>query len=115
MKTKDTSVLVEYFGEHPIVKIIDFLIENKLFDYSKKQIMEEVGISKATLFKYFPKLEEAGIIKISRKFGKVKLYKINMESPIAKRIIDLGLALANEASRKIVEKELKVPIRHRKL
>lgn len=112
MKAKDISVLVEYFGEHPIVKITDFLIENKLFDYSKKQIMEEVGISKATLFKYFAKLEEAGIVKVSRKFGKTKLYRINMESPIVKRIIDLGLVLANEASRKIAEKELKVSIRH---
>lgn len=111
MKVKDVSVLVECFGEHPIVKITDFLIENKLFDYSKKQIMEEVGISKATLFKYFSKLEETGIVKVSRRFGKTKLYKINTESPIVKRIIDLGLALANEASRKIAEKELRVPLR----
>ena len=101
---KDVSVLVEYFVEHPIVKVTDFLIENKLFDYSKKQIMEEACISKATLFKYFPKLEEAGIIKVSRKFGKTKLYKINTSSPVVKRIIDLGMVLANEASRKIAEK-----------
>ena len=112
MKVKDVSVLVEYFGEHPIVKIIDFLIENKLFDYSKKQIMEEAVMSKATLFKYFAKLEEAGIVKVSRKFGKTKLYKISTESPIVKRVIDLGLALANKASRKIVEKELTIPARH---
>jgi len=112
MKAKDISVLVEYFGEHPIVKITDFLIENKLFDYSKKQIMEEVGISKATLFKYFAKLEEAGIVKISRKFGKSKLYKINMESLVVKRIIDLGMTLANEASIKIAQKELKIPLKH---
>ena len=111
MKTKDISVLVEYFGEHPIVKIMDFLIENKLFDYSKKQIMEDVGISKATLFKYFAKLEGAGIVKVSRKFGKTKLYRINTDSPIIKRMIDLGLALANEESRKIVEKELKIPVK----
>jgi len=112
MKAKDVSVLAEYFGEHPIVKMVDFLIENKLFDYSKKQIMEEVGISKATLFKYFEKLEEAGIVKVSRKFGKAKLYKINAESPIVKRIIDLGLALANEESVKISQKEVKIPARH---
>jgi len=111
MKAKEVSVLVEYFGEHPIVRITDFLIENKLFDYSKKQIMEEVGISKATLFKYFPKLEEAGIVKLSRKFGKTKLYKINAESPIVKRIIDLGLTLADEASRGVVDEELEVSVR----
>ena len=107
MKTKEVSVLVEYFREHPIVKIIDFLIENKLFDYSKKQITEEAGMSKATLFKYFPKLEEAELVKLSRKFGKTKLYKINTESKVVKRILDLGLVLADEASKKIIAKELK--------
>lgn len=107
MEAGDKSVLVECFGEHPVVRIVDFLIENKLFDFSKKQIMEEVGISKATLFKYFPRLEEAGIVKASRKFGKTKLYRINMESPVVRKIIDLGLALADEASRKTVEKELR--------
>ena len=111
MKAKEVSVLVEYFGEHPIVRITDFLIENKLFDYSKRQIIEEVGISKATLFKYFPKLEEAGIVKLSRKFGKTKLYKINAESPIVKRIIDLGLTLADEASKRVVDEELEVSVR----
>jgi len=74
--------------------------------------MEEAGISKVTLFKYFAKLEEAGIVKVSRKFGKTKLYKISTESPIVKRIIDLGLVLANETSRKITEKELKFSVRH---
>ena|SRR3989304_1295245 len=115
IKEKEVSVLVEYFGEHPIVKIIDFLIENKPFDYSKKQIMEEAGISKATLFKYFPKLEEAEIVKVSRKFGKTKLYKINTENTIVKKVIELGLALANEASKHTVEKELSVPVEQTKV
>ncbi|MBO3808985.1 MAG: winged helix-turn-helix transcriptional regulator [Candidatus Brockarchaeota archaeon] len=82
MGTGDASVLVEYFGEHSMVRIVDFLVENKLFDFSKKQIMGEVSISKATLFKYFPKLEEAGIVKASRRFGKAKLYRMNMGSHV---------------------------------
>ncbi|RLI91059.1 MAG: hypothetical protein DRO65_01845 [Candidatus Altiarchaeales archaeon] len=107
---RERSVLTEYFGEHPIVKIVDFLIENKPFDYSKKQIMAEVGISKSTLFKYFPKLEEAGIVKVSRKFGRTKLYKINTESPVVKKIVELGLVLANEASKR-AGKEIKVLVK----
>lgn len=107
---KDESVLAEYFGGHPVVKITDFLIENKIFDYSKKQIMEEAGISKATLFKYFPKLEKSGIVKVSRTFGKTKLYKINTGSPVVRRIIDLGLALAREAAEEAAAREAKASI-----
>src|SRR3989338_7159209 len=93
---KEESVLIEYFGDNPVIRITDFLIENKIFDYSKKQIMEETGLSKATLFKYFPKIEKAGITKASRKFGKTALYKINDENPVVKKIIELGLELANQ-------------------
>jgi predicted AAA+ superfamily ATPase len=81
-----------------MLKIIDFLIDNKPFDYSKKQIMEESGISKATLFKYFDKLEESGVVKISRTFGKTKLYRINMESLVVKRIVDLEMSIIGHSS-----------------
>jgi AcrR family transcriptional regulator len=80
------------------------LIENKIFDYSKKQIMEEVGISKATFFKYFKRLEERKIVKITRRFGKTKLYQINEENPIVKKTIELAFALAYEASKKPTHK-----------
>jgi hypothetical protein len=99
------SVLVEYLGDHPIVRIIDFLLENRLFDYSKKQIAEGSGIGKVTLFKYWDKLEEIGIVKVTRKFGKTKLYRLNEENPIVKRIIDLELALADFASYRAVEEQ----------
>ena len=94
--TKADSVLIEYFGDNPVVRITDFLIENKLFDYSKKQIMEESGLSKATLFKYFGRLERVGIVKATRRFGKTTLYKINEENPVVRKIIALGLELANQ-------------------
>lgn len=102
---EEISVLVEYFGDHPIVRIIDFLLENRLFDYSKKQIAEGSGIGKVTLFKYWDKLEEIGIVKVSRKFGKTKLYRLNEENPVVKRIIDLELALADFASQKVIEEQ----------
>lgn len=99
---KDESVLVEYFGGHPIIRIIDFLLENRLFDYSKKQIAEGAGIGRVTLFKHWNKLEEIGTVRVSRKFGKTKLYKLNEKSPIVKKLIDLELALADVASQHLM-------------
>ena len=80
------------------------MIENKIFDYSKKQIMEETGISKATLFKYFRKLENVGIVKATRRLGKTTLYKINEENPVVKKIIALGLELANQEVLRLPQK-----------
>jgi nucleoid-associated protein YejK len=103
---KESSVLIEYLGDHPLLKIIDFLLENRLFDYSKKQIAQGSEIGKVTLFKHWDKLEDVGIVKVTRKFGNTKLYKLNEENPVVKRIIDLELALSDFASRKIFEQEV---------
>jgi len=39
-------------------------------------------MSKQTFYKYFPELQEYEIIKVSRRIGKAKLYKINPEHPL---------------------------------
>ena len=109
----DKSVLLEYFGEHPMLKILDFLIENKIFDYSKKQIAEETGLSKVTFLKYFKKLEELGLVSITRRFGKTKLYTLNESNPLTKQFITMDLALANYAAKQIVGK-IPVEVKRRK-
>ncbi len=101
---KDESVLIKYLGNHPIIKIIDFLLENRLFDYSKKQIAEGSGIGKVTLFKYWKKIEEIGIVKVSRTFGKTKLYKLNEDNNIVKKLIELEFMLADIVSQEFTEK-----------
>ncbi len=104
-KERENSVLIEYLGDHPIIKIIDFLIENRLFDYSKKQIAENAGIGRVTLFKYWERLEEIGIVKVTRKFGKTKLYKLNEGNEVVKKLIELELALADMISEIIAKEE----------
>lgn len=103
-KSNDESVLVEYFGSSQ-TRIIDFLLENRLFDYSKKQIAEGSGIGRVTLFKYWGGLENISAVKISRRFGKTKLYRLNEESPIIKKLIELELALGQIAANKAIERQ----------
>ena len=100
---KDLSVLTEFFGENPVIKVVDFLLDNRLFDYSKKQIAEGSGLGRATLFKYWKKLEELGLLKETRRFGKTKLYKLNEENLVVKKLIELELSLAE----KTVKAEIK--------
>lgn len=95
---EEKSVLIEYFGDTPILRIIDFLLENRLFDYSKKQIIDETGLAKATFYKYWDKILELGIVKVTRSFGKTKLYKINDQHPVVKELKGLELALIETTS-----------------
>ncbi len=98
---KDESVLVEYVGDTPKLRVVDFLIGNMLFDYSKKEIIEGSGISKTTFFKIWKDFNKFGIIKPTRKYGKAQLYTINKEHVFVKQLLALELALAREYAEKI--------------
>jgi len=93
----EKSLLIRFLGENPIFKIVDFLIENKGTDLSKKEIIEGSEISRASLFNVWKQLEEQDIVKVNRKFGKTKLYTLNSKNPIVKRLLDLESALIKKA------------------
>ncbi|MBN2122361.1 winged helix-turn-helix transcriptional regulator [Candidatus Micrarchaeota archaeon] len=95
---EDDSVLIEYFGDTPIIRIIDFLLENRLFDYSKKQIIEETGMSKATFYRYWERIVEMELVKPTRSFGKTTLYKLNEANPVVDKIKELEMALIERAA-----------------
>ena len=85
----EKSLLIKFLGENPVFKIVDFLIENKGIDLSKKEIIEGAGISKATLFNYWQEIEEQQIVIVTRKFGKTKLYTLNSKNLIVKKLLEL--------------------------
>ncbi|MFH0713755.1 MAG: hypothetical protein V1722_04615 [Candidatus Micrarchaeota archaeon] len=95
---KDESVLVEHFGQTPVILVIDFLLENRLFDYSKQQIAEESGIGRVTLFNNWNKIEKLGLVKETRRFGKTKLYKLDEANPVVKKLIELEILLGEKAA-----------------
>ncbi len=102
----EQSLLLRLTGELPLFKIIDFLIENKGLDFSKLDIAIGASISRASLFNYWKELENHGIVKITRKFGKTKLYTLDTKSPITKKVLDLEKALISQALGKSQQKEI---------
>lgn len=97
---KDKSLLLQLTGEMPLFKIVDFLVENKGMDFTKSDIAKGAKISRASLFNYWKELEIHRLIKVTRQFGKTKLYTLNPKSMITKRILDLEKALISEALEK---------------
>jgi hypothetical protein len=90
---KERSLLLQLTGDTPLFKIIDFLVDNKGMDITKKDIIKGADISKASLFNYWPELEKYGIVKVTRKFGKTRLYTLNSENIITKKILELEATL----------------------
>lgn len=97
MEKIEKSLLIKFLGENPIFKIIDFLIENKGIDLSKKEIIEGAEISRASFFNYWKQIEEQEIAIVTRKFGKTKLYTLNSGNPLVKKLLELESILIGKA------------------
>ncbi len=70
--------------------------------FTKKQIIEETGLGKATFYKYWDRIVEAEMVKATRSFGKTRLYKLNEENPVIKKIIEVELALIERTTPRAV-------------
>ena len=99
------SIIIKTLGDSPKLRIVDFFLDNPLFDFTKKEIIEALGMSKQTFYKYFPDLEEYGIVKVSRRIGRAKLYKINLEHPLVSMLREyekkVSLQMAEKARKPI--------------
>ena len=97
MNNMEKSLLIKFLGENPTFKIVDFLIENKGTDLTKKEIIAGAGISRASLFNHWEQIEEQGIVLVTRKFGKTKLYTLNSKNPIIKKLLELESILIRKS------------------
>src|SRR3989344_3877132 len=84
----DESIFLEYVGDSPRMRVLQYLIEGRVFDYTLTDMLN-AGVSWGTLNTLIPKLEELGIVIKTRKIGRATLYRINKENPAAKQLIAL--------------------------
>ncbi len=99
------SLLVEFLGDYPLIRVLDFLIENRIFDYSKKDICKYAEVSWNTLEDFWSGLEKKSLVTYTRKVGKASLYKLNIANPAANQLIELDKMLMKQAMGKIGEEE----------
>lgn len=100
----EKSVFLEVVGDSPVMRLLQYLIEGRHFDYTLTDLAKNSGVSWATLYAIFPKLLKYGIAKKVREVGRAKLYKINEENEIAKYFIKL-YDYISELNLKKLEKE----------
>lgn len=114
MEKEEKSLFVDFWGDYPIVKVVDFFLTYKLFEYTKSDIAKNVKISRATLDIILEHLEKVGIIKRTKKVGRAVLYTLDENSPISQRLVTLDLALAKVYAGSITRKvptRIRIPLR----
>jgi Fe2+ or Zn2+ uptake regulation protein len=99
------SLFIELFGDSPTIRVLDFLLTERELDFSISDIARNSGIGRATLYRIWEQLIENNIITHTRTIGKSKLYKLNIQNPKIKKLIEIDDMLILEELRDKSEKQ----------
>jgi DNA-binding transcriptional ArsR family regulator len=66
-------------------------------------------MSKLTFYKHFKDLEELGLVTATRKIGRATLYKVNLNNPMVKMLVEYETKLSLQIAEKEAEK-MKRPV-----
>ncbi len=95
-------MLTDLFGDYPQVRVLDFLVESRSFDYSITDIARMSNVARPTLYELIEGLLKLGIIKETRKTGNARMFALNKENAIVKSLTKFDL----ELSKRLVREEL---------
>lgn len=84
----EESIFLEHVGANPRMRILQFFIEGRDFDYTLTDLLK-AGVSWGTLNTLVPKLAELGILMKTRKIGRATLYKLNQDNVAVKQLMAL--------------------------
>ena len=80
-------------GDTPKLRVLDFLIDNDMFDYNITEIARESNVSYNSLISFFNEFIKNKIVVKTRKQGKSDLYKLNTNNLFVKHLIRLDVEL----------------------
>jgi DNA-binding transcriptional regulator GbsR (MarR family) len=104
---KEQTLLIQFLGNNPTLRIIDFFLDNRT-DYSKKEIIEALGMSKTTFYKVWRQLEKFKVVLPTRKYGKAQLFKLNEENAVVRKLMILDFTLIKQSIPKLENKKVSI-------
>ena len=83
-KQMDKSKLVDLCGDHPTVRVIDFLLGNPEKGYTLNQIMEETQSDNPSVYNFINKLVCKGYV-----LQNGTEYRVNLENSRIKQLLEI--------------------------
>ena len=97
------SIFLEYLGDSPRMRILEFLIDGRDFDYSLTDLLE-AKVSWGTINSLIPKLLNLQMIKKNRTVGRATLYQLDQNNKTIKKLIQIHDTLIQEKLNEIENK-----------
>tara|TARA_Y100000031_G_C8149299_1_gene351551 strand:+ start:349 stop:675 length:327 start_codon:yes stop_codon:yes gene_type:complete len=105
---EEKSVFIDYFGDYPLIRVLDFLILGRDMDYSMTEICKNAGVGWTAFSDIWPQLVKKDIIILTRKVGNAKLYKLNTKNLWVKDLIRMDKTITRLETEKILSSQKKV-------
>ena len=105
MKMKQESIFVEYFGDTPMVRMLNFLILGKDFDYSLTDIANGSHVGWTSFTRAWKELEKRRVVVNTRNIGRAKLFKLNTQDPTVQKLIKLHWEIIKTETDKMLSKK----------
>jgi len=108
MKRQDikNSIFEEYLGDSPYLRVLDFLIEGREFDYSMTEVARGAKVGWSVFTKIWKQLFDRKLIVKTREIGNAKLFKLNKENLAVQKLIKFDSELIKLENNKIINKPL---------
>jgi transposase len=100
---EESTLLIQFLGNNPTLRIIDFFLDNRT-DYSKKEIIEALGMSKTTFYKVWRQLEKFKVMLPTRRYGKAQLFKLNEDNAVVRKLMILDFTLIKQSIPQVEQK-----------
>ena len=97
---------MEYFGTSPIIKVLDFLIEGRDFDYSMTEIAKKSGVGWSSFSRVWKKLLNKKIIVQTRPIGNARLFKLDTKNPAVQKLVKLDWELTKFETDKMIKRKI---------
>ncbi len=85
----EKSLFIEFMGDSPTIRILDYLLTERELDFSISDMAENAGIGRATLYRMWDSLLQYDAIVPTREIGQAKLFKLNLENPKIKKLMEI--------------------------
>lgn len=109
MKTEEKSLFIEFMGDSPTIRVLDYLLTERDLDFSITDMAKNSAIGRSTLYRIWQDLIKNKIIMPTRIIGKAKLYKLNKDNIIIKKLMEIDDTLMlNDLKNRSEKQKIKV-------
>ncbi len=101
---KEKSILLEYLGNVPHIRVLEYFIENYLWDASIEDITFGSGLARNTVKKILRDMLKVELIKQTRTVGRAKMFQLNRKNPTTEKLFQMTKSLVLSETEKLVKK-----------